>query len=168
MRLYRPLLLLTAIGLALPACSDSTAPTGRAVTSAVVEHDTLVATPQHFATREVMRFTVPVTIRNGGPDPVDLWHCRWSIVAGAEPSQRVWSPICVMIVISPITIEPGETLHLDLTVSAAFDGPWTPDWNSDQLAGTYRLALGLIPHGAAERIPWVISNEFALVLGPES
>lgn len=101
---FRPLLALVVVVLAVVACDDPTS---------VDPADTLVfvegATLEEIGDGEVA-VVIPVVIRNTTSLPVDYHSCGEAIsrVEPARPPRTVWSPLCVLIATPPLRLEPGE------------------------------------------------------------
>jgi len=154
---------LAAAGWAATGCSSTTEP--HVVRATVtVQQITVTATRLVAGTVTWVNFTVPAAIRNDGGTALTFYYCASSIEGrvGAEWS-TVWSPICALGSARTVEIAPGETRSITVDVGAAVAGPGGPTWERDAVAGTYRLAVGLVTPGLNGLIPRLTSNPFTLV-----
>jgi len=123
-----------------------------------------VASAYYLATW--IEFAVPVRIENTGAVPLEFTACASRLEAQTGSSwNAVWAPICSANASTLPAIPPGERRDVTMNVSAALDGPGSPEWRSDNVAGTYRFVAGLILSGVGGRIPTVASNTFTLAPG---
>ena len=107
------------------------------------------------------RFQIPATITNAGQTPLRFHGCGgFSVEEAALDARTVWSPLCILISGGAIEVQPGETRHWIVQVSAAISGPGGPTWNAGSVEGTYRLRLYF--HEAGGRSETRVSNPFVL------
>jgi hypothetical protein len=134
--------------------------------SVAVQRDTLVATLSSAGGVEWMHFTIPVAIYNSSVQTLSFNYCASSIDAPVGGGwTTVWSPICALSTTATTDILPGQTRQLTLAIDAAISGPGGPAWQSANVNGVYRLAVGFNPASMSVTMPKISSNTFTLLKG---
>ena len=162
MLLVRRTLYVVALGIATASCSSLTSPRIPAAT-VLVQRDTLVAALVSGGSATWLQFTAPIAVHNAGPAPITWVGCATRVEAPNGASwQPVWIPVCALESPGGLEIPAGETREVTVRVDAAVEGPGSPVWRRQRIAGTYRFSAGLISAGVGGRIPMIASNTFTL------
>jgi len=139
---------LSIAALAAIACSDPTGPKPKAEITVLVDsvHITTGTGVQPYnRTYTWMRFTVPVTVRNTGTDPITLNWCQPTVVRdSAETASFVWHPLCVSDGddYTGAPIPPGAERTANYSVDATTSGPGAfADWQSPTVGGAFRIRI---------------------------
>lgn len=164
-------LILPVVATLAGACAEPSAPAVAA--QITVDVDTVASTGRESisitgSSIHWLRLEFPYALTNTGPSRINMFNgCLLRI---EELVDGEWHTAlrggCLAVASPPDWIERGETRSGVLTFSASLAGPGDPDWEGQQLPGTYRLAVGLVYEGLVSgSIPYGASNAF-VIKGP--
>jgi len=158
----------------LVACGSELTPVNATLE---VSSSTITATVTRSGAWDMVSFVVPLRLHNRGSTPLRFAACPHYFVEYQVNGgwRDAFGGSCVSFPMQQPELKPGETAQHDLVVSVPLSGPAYPQWNPPTVAGTFRLAVPIVPippwRGRnpvdSYRPPTLYSNEFQLLDGRE-